>query len=195
MTVSESVKAFRNQMEGLVKEHAASMSAVTRRWDETAAAAEKGAAEQAEKAQKLVERIRERAGALKKEDDKRGVQEIGGFNEETRYADADPDVERFSQHLLARHREQRAEQEPAATTAQSAKQAGPAIPDVAARPEAARRPAEPSDAWNVQVGRFGRRNQPAEPPQATPKPQPKPEPRRQPVLDDDEDFENQSWLR
>ena len=78
MTVSESVKAFRNQMEGLVKEHAASMSAVARRWDETAAAAEKGAAEQVEKAQKLVERIRERAGALKKEDDKRGVQEIGG---------------------------------------------------------------------------------------------------------------------
>lgn len=193
MTGSESVKAFRNQMEGLVKEHAASMSAVARRWDETAAAAEKGAAEQVEKAQKLVERIRERAGALKKEDDKRGVQEIGGVNEESQYADPDPDVERFSQHLLSRHREQRAAQETAATTAQSAEPGRVAAPDVA--PQAVHRTAEPDNTWNVQVGRFGRRNHSAEPTQAAPKPPPKPTPRRKPVLDDDEDFENQSWLR
>ncbi|MER5389867.1 hypothetical protein [Saccharopolyspora sp. NPDC002686] len=53
--------------------------------------------------------------------------------------------------------------------------------------------------WQVQAGRFGRRDQQvtAPPPAAPPKPPsaPKPAPRRQPAFDDDDDFENQSWLR
>jgi hypothetical protein len=66
-------------------------------------------------------------------------------------------------------------------------------------PEAPRSPApEPNNAWNVQAGRFGRRKAqptpPPEPPKQAPKPAPKPEPRRSPAYDED-DFENQSWLR
>ncbi|KAA5833473.1 hypothetical protein ABT337_31370 [Saccharopolyspora hirsuta] len=54
--------------------------------------------------------------------------------------------------------------------------------------------------WQVQAGRFGRRDQQVsapQPPPVPPKPPaaPKPAPRRQPAFDDDDDYENQSWLR
>ncbi|GAA4844185.1 hypothetical protein [Saccharopolyspora rosea] len=148
----------------------------------------------------MVSRVRERAEFLKRQDQKGGVQEIGAVTEDAQYEDPDPVVEGFSQDLAARHRQQRQEQEPATTEPQSSDrnvQAGRAPQDVPVRPEPVR-PPEPSG-WNVQVGRFGRRaEQPKHaPPQATPAPPPpKPAPRRQqPVHDDDDDFENQSWLR
>jgi hypothetical protein len=89
---------------------------------------------------------------------------------------------------------------PAATTPEAAETAGPissgAAPPVAAAPQS--EPPQPDPRWQVQAGRFGRRNEQPAPPPAAPKPPapPKPAPRRpQPTFDDDDDYENQSWLR
>ncbi|MFD0491384.1 hypothetical protein ACFQ0O_34935 [Saccharopolyspora spinosporotrichia] len=69
----------------------------------------------------------------------------------------------------------------------------------AAAEHAAPQPPAPDRRWQVQSGRFGRRNQqPAQPPAAA-APPPKPAPRREPpprqTFDDDDDYENQNWLR
>lgn len=187
--LSDKAKAFRNSIEGLAREHAARTSSLEQSWRDSAKEGQQSAKEASEKAQKLVQRVRERAAHLRSLDTKRGVEEIS-VNEEPETEDPDPEVERFSQQLYA---QQKRAEETAATTAQAAQ---PAQPERSAVP----RPPEPeqSSGWNVQAGRFGRRNESAPPPPAAPKPPsaPGPAPRRQqPDCDDDDDFENQSWLR
>ncbi|MBQ0922928.1 hypothetical protein [Saccharopolyspora endophytica] len=197
--ISENAKAFRNAMEGLARENSASVRAVEQNWADTAKAADKSAQETTEKGQKLLARIRERAENLRRADEKSGVQEIA-IGEEPEAEDPDPEVERFSQRLYAAQKSKA--EEAAATTAQSAE--APAQQGNFGAQQgnygqgATQPPAPPDNGWNVQAGRFGRRNeqQPAPPP-AAPKPPapPKPAPRRQPAFDDDDDYENQSWLR
>ncbi|MEV4729003.1 hypothetical protein [Saccharopolyspora sp. NPDC049426] len=189
--ISESAKAFRNSMEGLARTNAASVRSVEQSWAESAKAADKSAQETTEKGQKLLARVRERAEYLRRADEKSGVQEIS-VGEEPEVEDLDPEVERFSQQLYAVQKSKA--EEAAATTAQSAQPSDQ--PESDARP--APQPQAPESAWNVQAGRFGRRNEQPAPPPATPKPPapPKPAPRRQkPTFDDDDDYENQSWLR
>ncbi|MDI2028989.1 hypothetical protein QFW96_10220 [Saccharopolyspora sp. TS4A08] len=193
--ISENAKAFRNAMEGLVRENSASVRAVQQSWADSAKAADKAAQETTEKGQKLVERIRERAENLRRADEKSGVQEIS-VGEEPETVDPDPEVERFGQQLYATQKSKA--EEAAATTAQAAEPQAPQQVGHAPVPPAPQAP--PADnGWNVQAGRFGRRNAPPpSPPPAAPKPPapPKPAPRRQqPVFDDDDDYENQSWLR
>ncbi|WP_433870263.1 hypothetical protein [Saccharopolyspora sp. CA-218241] len=194
--VSENVKAFRNRMAGLVAENSASASAVRQRWQESAAEADKNSAERIEKAQKLAERIAERTQALRKAQEK----EAAGFAEisvrdDYDEDDVDPEVERFSQGILA----QQPKPEPteaAGTAQQSAQQSAPQPGEAPrhARPE----PARPEPAgWGVQAGRFGRRAEPEPPPappRAQPKPAPRPAPRRPAAYDDEEDFEERKWL-
>lgn len=188
--ISENAKAFRNAMEGLARANSASVRAVEQSWADSAKAADKSAQETTEKGQKLVERIRERAENLRRADEKSGVQEIS-VGEEPETVDADPEVERFSQELYATQR--RRAEEAAATTAQSAEVTAPQGDYSQPAPQ----PPAPDNAWNVQAGRFGRRNEQPAPSPAAPKPPapPKPAPRRRPAFDDDEDYENQSWLR
>ncbi|MDA3625075.1 hypothetical protein OU415_06495 [Saccharopolyspora sp. WRP15-2] len=194
--LSDNARAFRNSMEGLTRQHATRADAIEQSWRESAKEGEKGAKEASEKAQKLVERVRERAAHLRSLDSKSGLSEIS-VGEEPEVEDADPEVERFSQQLYT---QQKRAEEAAATTAQSTS-GQPVHADRAVQPPAAPQPApEQNSRWNVQAGRFGRQNQQPTPPPAaapTPPPAPKPEPRsrRQPSFDDDDDFENQSWLR
>ncbi|GAA2330822.1 hypothetical protein GCM10009854_02100 [Saccharopolyspora halophila] len=90
---------------------------------------------------------------------------------------------------------------PAETTPAAAETTGVPQADTspAAQPDDRTPPPDPK--WQVQAGRFGRRDQQQAqqaPPPAAPKPpaQPKPAPRRQrPAFDDDDDYENQTWLR
>ncbi|MFC7341761.1 hypothetical protein [Saccharopolyspora griseoalba] len=87
---------------------------------------------------------------------------------------------------------------PAETAPQAAEMPQAPGPSAGTAGQVAEQPA-PDPRWQVQVGRFGRRNQqPEQSPAAAPKPPspPKPAPRRQrPAFDDDEDYENQTWLR
>ena len=112
--LSDSARAFRNQMDGLLKEHASSMQAVEKRWTETQAAADKSAKELTERNQKLLARVQERSRVLTKANEKGGVQEISGYNEEVDAGteDVDPEVERFSQRLVARKQESAPEPPP-----------------------------------------------------------------------------------
>ncbi|MCI2417180.1 hypothetical protein MOQ72_07080 [Saccharopolyspora sp. K220] len=203
--VSENAKAFRNHMEGMVRENAASRRVIEESWQDSAKAADKSSKELSEKGQKLVERIRERAANMRKAEESAKLQEIA-VGEEPETEDADPEVERFSQHLYAQQQSKAAAEEPAATTAESAQSAQPEWQarsgrfgqPAAAPPEPARPAPEQNSGWNVQAGRFGRRNQQPTPPPAAPPPPPappKPAPRRRPAVDDDDDYENQSWLR
>ncbi|RRO12920.1 hypothetical protein EIL87_24950 [Saccharopolyspora rhizosphaerae] len=191
--ISESAKAFRNSMEGLVRENSASVRSVEQSWTDSAKAADKSAQEASEKGQKLLARVRERAEYLRRADEKSGVKEIS-VGEEPEVEDPDPEVERFSQQLYASQK--RKVEETAATTA-TAQAAQAQLPSDAYTAPAQQAPPQ-ENAWNVQAGRFGRRNEQPAPPPVAPQPPapPKPAPRRQqPAFDDDEDFENQSWLR
>ncbi|GAB3676971.1 hypothetical protein [Saccharopolyspora tripterygii] len=197
--ISENAKAFRNAMEGLARENSASVRAVEQSWADSAKAADKSAQETTEKGQKLVERIRERAENLRRADEKSGVQEIA-IGEEPETVDPDPEVERFSQQLYVTQRSKA--EEAAATTAQSTEtppqQVGHGTQQGNYGQQAPQPPAPPDNGWNVQAGRFGRRNEQQAPPAAPPQPPapPKPAPRRKPAaFDDDDDYENQSWLR
>lgn len=228
---SENLKAFRNRLTGLVQQHAADARVIEQTSRDIAAKADKTAAETTEKGQKLLERVRERAANLRKEEDKSGPQEIGAGTEDPDGEDVDPEVERFSQHVVAQEKERAAAAGPAvanpagsgpapvspaaAETPQPQQEwqvragrfgqppAPPPAPPVAPAPPAQPppppgQPAPPANAWNVQAGRFGRKDKPQaapEPPPAPPAPPPRPQRSRQPVDDDDEDFENQTWLR
>ncbi|MGP4015366.1 hypothetical protein [Saccharopolyspora sp. 5N708] len=197
--VSDNAKAFRNHMEGMVRDNAASRRVIEQSWQDSAKAADKSAKDLSEKGQKLVERIRERAANMRKAEESAKLQEIA-VGEEPETEDVDPEVERFSQQLYSQQQSKVAAEEPAATTAQSAqpdRQPPSGRVGQHAVPEPARA-AEQNSGWSVQAGRFGRRNQqPTPPPAAAPQPPPppKPAPRRRAVVDDDDDYENQSWLR
>jgi hypothetical protein len=198
--VSENAKAFRNFMEGMVRENATSRRVIEESWQDAAKAADKSAKEISEKGQRLVERIRERADNMRKAEERAKLQEIA-VDDDLDAEDVDPEVERFSQQLHSQRQSTAAAEEPAATTAESAQPEWQAqnerFGQPAAAPEPPRTAQEPNSGWNVQAGRFGRRNQQTTPPPAaSPKPPPpKPAPRRQPVIDDDDDYQNQSWLR
>lgn len=231
---SERVRAFRDRMQTLVAESARNREAAGQRWQETVKQAEEKADEQVAKAQKLVERVRERAAYLRRQEESNEISVGAEIDEEER----DPEVERFAQSLRDQQREQ---ERAAASTAQAS--AAPGAPTSA--PGAAPNAAAPGQAptpgtappgggsatgpgaaapawqssWQVQAGRFGRQSaeeteQPApkrkEPPaaqangreqQSAPAEAPRPPARRRepvfddPVLDDDEDFSNQTWLR
>lgn len=210
--MSENAKAFSAKLGGLVQEHAAQVRAVEQRWKDTNAEAEKSAQETTEKGQKLVARIRERAQALKDEEAKRGADEIGA-GEDPEADEADPEIERFSRQMVTNEKEREAAREadaglpqtpaPEQTSNQWQVRAGRfGAPEGSGGPAAPRSPAAeaPNADWQVQAGRFGHsepRSAPAPaPPQApaAPPAPPKLAPRR-PVFDEDDDFENESWLR
>ncbi len=173
---SERVKAFRDRMQTLVAESARNREAAGQRWQETLNQAEKRADEQVAKAQKLVERVRERAAYLRRQEESNEI----SVGEEVDEEDRDPEVERFAQSLREQQREQ---ERAAASTAQaSAASAAPTSapgaatntaapgqpPAPGAAPAAAGSSAgasvpgaaapAPQNTWQVQAGRFGRQD-------------------------------------
>lgn len=178
--VSDNVKAFRGAMEGLVAEHASSVRAVEQRWSDTAAAADKSASEQVDKAQKLVARVRERSEDLRKQEEKDDRGEIDYVDEEEP-DEVDPEVERFSEQINEARRE-RAESasRPAGREPAPSPTTTSAAPDPSAWPRA--RPGRfgraeadqhaagaasspekaepaPGQGWSAKAGRFGRGDQ------------------------------------
>lgn len=211
--MSDNAKAFSAKLDGLVQEHAASARAVEQRWKETSDAASKSASEVTEKAQKLVARVRERAQFLRAAEAKNAADEIEVGGEELEADEVAPEIERFSQQLVAGEKARAAEADPAPAAGPAATSSqwqgrpggfgeptsgGPYAPSPAA-PQAPAAEAAPAG-WQVQAGRFGRGDRQPPPAQAPPVPTPppaapKPAPRRQPAFDEDDDFENESWLR
>jgi hypothetical protein len=199
---SESVAAARLKFQEISSTAASRLEACA----EQARAGDKKAKEAdqnfTEKVQKIEKRVRERiARRIAEQEPKRGAEEIdvGGAD----------DAEEPEDEISVEYRELISNypiQQPAETSAQSAAPAAP--PTTAARgaePWSSRpaggadSPPPPTDPrWSVQAGRFGRRNpQPPAPPAAPPPAPapPKPAPRRQSGYDDDDDYENQTWLR
>ncbi|WP_461144295.1 hypothetical protein [Salinifilum aidingensis] len=208
---SERVKAFRERMRTLVAESTSNREAAGQRWQETLDQAGRKADEQVEKAQKLVERVRERAAYLRRQEESNEISVGEGIDEE----DRDPEVEHFAQSLREQQRAQEQAAAPAAATSAAAESPAPgaALPAGGSAPSGpGAGGSAPQDTWQVQAGRFGRqrtedseqsasKQKPASPAnrpgqQPAPEPPRKPAPRREPVFDeDDDDFSNQTWLR
>lgn len=169
--LSETARAFRAGMTGLVEEHTAGVRAVERGWRETAEAADKRAQEQVDNARKLVARVQQRADALAAKQD--AVSEIAYQEEDPE--DLDPEVEQLSRELLA---------------ARQAAKASAAPEEPAPQPE----PATSRSEWQGSAGVLDEQApaRPAPAPAASPRPR-----RGRPQFDDfeDEEYENQSWLR
>lgn len=170
---SERVKAFRDRMQTLVAESARNREATGQRWQETLNQAEKRADEQVAKAQKLVERVRERAAYLRRQEESNEI----SVGEEVDEEDRDPEVERFARSLREQQREQ---ERAAASTAQASAASAPtSAPGAATNTAAPGQPPAPGAApaaagsasgtsvpgaaapapqntWQVQAGRFGR---------------------------------------
>ncbi|MHA6805785.1 hypothetical protein [Salinifilum ghardaiensis] len=211
---SERVKAFRERMRTLVAESTSNREAAGQRWQETLDQAGRKADEQVEKAQKLVERVRERAAYLRRQEESNEISVGEGIDEE----DRDPEVEHFAQSLREQQRAQEQAAAPAAATSAAAESPAPGTASSAggSAPSGTSGPGAggtaPQDTWQVQAGRFGRqrtedseqsasKQKPASPAnrpgqQPAPEPPRKPAPPREPVFDeDDDDFSNQTWLR
>ncbi|MBA8826975.1 hypothetical protein FHX42_004359 [Saccharopolyspora lacisalsi] len=178
MADSDGVLAFREKMSGLVQEHTAVLDSVEKDWASTSEAAEQSAKEQTEKAQKLVERIGQRAEAIRESEENKGLQEISIGVEDEVAEEEDPEVEALSRGMLA------------------ARQAAPVL-------EPQEPPEHPKpEGWQVKAGRFGRQaEEPQAPaaPEPAPTPAPKPAPRRRAVAqdwdDDGDDLSARSWLQ
>ncbi len=177
MTDSDGVLAFREKMSGLVQEHTAVLDSVEKDWSATSEAAEQSAKEQTEKAQKLADRVGQRAEAIRESEEKKGPQEISIGVEDEVAEEEDPEVEALSQGMLAAQ-----QTEPVSEPQESSESAKP-------------------EGWQVKAGRFGRQAEEPEPaaPEPAPTPAPRPAPRRRAVTqdwdDDDDDLSARSWLQ
>lgn len=184
--------------------------AARRRFEETSSAATRGMRESAqrsadasakaneankqftEKVQKIESRVRELIDKRAQQEDSVRANEIqlGGEDDE----EPQDEVALEYQELIENYPIAK----PAETTPQAAESADPVAPRAGDPQQVSNQPA-PDPRWQVQAGRFGRRDQQPEQPlpaAAKPPAPPKPAPRRpQPAFDDDDDYENQTWLR
>ncbi|GAA2809122.1 hypothetical protein [Saccharopolyspora taberi] len=209
---SEAVAAARRRFEeiratALARTEANVQSALDA--DKRAAEANKDFTEKVQKIEKRVrERIAEREAAA---NPKRGAEEIKVGGEDDELETPQDDVAAEFNDLIENYPISKpADPAPAApepapqptAPAGYGRSAGwqsqPPVPAPAPAPEP-QAPA-PDSRWQVQAGRFGRRNQQqSQPPAAAPAPQPKPAARKEPprrrAIEDDDDYENQDWLR
>lgn len=214
---SERVTAFRGRMAGLVQANTANRDATAQRWKETVANADRKADERIAQAQKLVQRVRERAQTLRKQHEELGRHEIS-VGTDSEVEDVDPEVERFAHAMLEGGR---ASVEAAPTAPQTG---GNSAPASTLGSESVTAPwnqaganrlagAANQDAashwagWPVRAGRFGRpqhpetpsaperqappagqrSEQPVEPSASPEQHKPKPAPRRRPAFDDEDE--------
>jgi hypothetical protein len=168
-------------MEGLVNEHSVSARSVAQQWQDSAKAADKSAAEITEKEQTFLRRVRERVEHLRNAERRTGVQELT-IDDEPETEDVDPEAERFSRQLFAQQQSMSHAPATAPPPDEDIRTPGPTKADAAGWQEPSNRRL---NRWNQQP--------PAAPP-AVPRAS-KPGRRSQFPYDDDDDFENQTWLR
>lgn len=187
---SEAVLAARRKFEATSAATAAKLSESAERSIEATKKANESSKEMAEKVKKIDNRVRELIEKRAAAENSPSVNEIQVDGED----DEEPqdEVALEFKGLIENY-----PIKPAVTTPEAAETTGP-IPGGPA-PAAAPQPEtpQPDPRWQVQAGRFGRRDQQQAPPPAAPKPPapPKPAPRRKQPAFDDDDYENQSWLR